>query len=998
MSRPLLLLFLLAFLLRVYALGSQSLWYDEAVTAQVTQQGLAEMARWTADDIQPPLYYAIVAGWVQAAGLSEWALRFPSAFFGMLMVPLAYALGRRLFWPAAGLLAALLATLHPLWIYYSQEARMYTLLTALGMAAGYALLRVLAAGRRDGGRRARGTEKEKFNFSEEVELLGQGARPRARWWAALVVASIALLYTHYFAVFLLAALALYFLLSLARQDLNRRSLLIEGAAAALLVVAAYLPWLPNALRRFGEDASYWQGALKLNEALRHIAISFSVGETVLEQQAIPLAGIVAALAVLALAALLWAALAQKKAHAPGASPAASAKLPWSILFLLLYLLLPIAAILLLSTGNPKFNPRYLMLASPGLVLLLAGGLALPFRRPSQLPIPNSPSTIDHSPIHRSPFRLPHALSLLSLAALLAIFLYADYNWFTDPAFTKDDWRGVVSYVKSQLQPDETVILVSGHAYPAWRYYAPDIEPLRLPEIETLDVNAVLDLSAAATLNQELAGQRGAWLVQWQEEVVDPTGVLPYLLAAAGETQPAAASFWGLGAPLHTRFPDALRTEPDGPGTAFPEALPLTAADQGQRLDVNFANQVELLGFSQPPCEQPLCPIYLFWRSLAPLDADLKLTATLFERDLPEAASQPLDRRLAAYEYPTFRWQPGAVVLSQLDIPATLGIPPGEYRLRLGVYDAADGQPLETLDAAGAPQGQSVWLEPVTVRQLVTDGPGGPPAESQPAALAPEITLQGLTTDHSQVEPGDGIRVEAWWQAHAQPGQDYQVGYQWIDPTGQVQEGGWLAPARAAFPTTQWPMGAPVRGQLSFRAPEDAQPGLWTLRLGLQAAGQDDPTASFAGATVDLPVTVLPSTRRFESSAPFDFPSGANFAMLVELLGARVAAPLQGGAVTPVTVGWRSMQATERSYTGFVHLLDQEGRIVAQDDHLPLHGQRPTTAWVEGEVIEDGYELRLPADLPPGDYWLEIGLYDADRPGLPRLDAPARLGPLTVSAD
>ena len=93
-----------------------------------------------------------------------------------------------------------------------------------------------------------------------------------------------------------------------------------------------------------------------------------------------------------------------------------------------------------------------------------------------------------------------------------------------------------------------------------------------------------------------------------------------------------------------------------------------------------------------------------------------------------------------------------------------------------------------------------------------------------------------------------------------------------------------------------------------------------------------------------------------------------------------------------------MQATERSYTGFVHLLDQEGRIVAQDDHLPLHGQRPTTAWVEGEVIEDGYELRLPADLPPGDYWLEIGLYDADRPGLPRLDAPARLGPLTVSAD
>ena len=82
--RLLLLWILLTFALRVHALGSQSLWYDEAVTAQVVQQGLAELARWTADDIQPPLYYAITAAWVQWAGLSEWALRFPSLFFAVV--------------------------------------------------------------------------------------------------------------------------------------------------------------------------------------------------------------------------------------------------------------------------------------------------------------------------------------------------------------------------------------------------------------------------------------------------------------------------------------------------------------------------------------------------------------------------------------------------------------------------------------------------------------------------------------------------------------------------------------------------------------------------------------------------------------------------------------------------------------------------------------------------------------------------------------------------
>jgi hypothetical protein len=232
----------------------------------------------------------------------------------------------------------------------------------------------------------------------------------------------------------------------------------------------------------------------------------------------------------------------------------------------------------------------------------------------------------------------------------------------------------VAYVKSQLQPDEAVILVSGHAEPAWRYYAPDTPLVRLPEIETLDVGAVLGLEAAETLNIALAGQRGAWLVQWQNQVVDPNDVVPFLLDTAGNAQPVEASFWGLGRPQHYRFFDAVRAGPGESGTAFPTELPLTAAYQGQQLNLNFGNQVELVGFSQPPCPTPLCPLYLFWRVAAPLTADLQLSATLFDRDQATPASQPLDRRLAAYDYPTFRWQPGEVVLSRLEIPALLGAP------------------------------------------------------------------------------------------------------------------------------------------------------------------------------------------------------------------------------------------------------------------------------------------------------------------------------------
>ena len=141
----LLAILLLAFALRVYRLDSQSLWYDEAVTAQVASQGIGELTRWTADDIQPPLYYYVAAGWLRVAGRGEWALRFPSAFFGALTVPLMWAVALRLFGRGrrgrvVALAAALLTALSPLYVYYAQEARMYTLLTFLGLLAGYALL------------------------------------------------------------------------------------------------------------------------------------------------------------------------------------------------------------------------------------------------------------------------------------------------------------------------------------------------------------------------------------------------------------------------------------------------------------------------------------------------------------------------------------------------------------------------------------------------------------------------------------------------------------------------------------------------------------------------------------------------------------------------------------------------------------------------------------------------------------------------------------------
>jgi len=61
----------------------------------------------------------------------------------------------------------------------------------------------------------------------------------------------------------------------------------------------------------------------------------------------------------------------------------------------------------------------------------------------------------------------------------------------------------------------------------------------------------------------------------------------------------------------------------------------------------------------------------------------------------------------------------------------------------------------------------------------------------------------------------------------------------------------------------------------------------------------------------------------------------------------------------------------------VHVLNAEGRLVAQDDSIPALWTYPTSEWKAGEAVVDFHQFELDASLPPGDYTLQAGLYDPD---------------------
>jgi len=104
--------------------------------------------------------------------------------------------------------------------------------------------------------------------------------------------------------------------------------------------------------------------------------------------------------------------------------------------------------------------------------------------------------------------------------------------------------------------------------------------------------------------------------------------------------------------------------------------------------------------------------------------------------------------------------------------------------------------------------------------------------------------------------------------------------------------------------------------------------------------------------------------------------GVNFEGKVELVGYKLEeTPVQPGETIHLTLYWRALAEMGKDYTVFTHLIDEENRIWAQHDSQPQGGQHPTSQWVEGEVVVDEHELILANDVPPGEYQIEVGMYD-----------------------
>lgn len=304
--------------LRLSHLGSKSLWLDEGATVALARTSWQHFAWvwWHGEANLQTVYFLFMRAWT-LGGLSEAWLRLPSALFGIASVPLMYVVARKLVSDEAALAAAALLAFSPTHVYYSHEARSYTLTILLVLLSTYFFVRAVEAGRR-------------------------------RDWVLWTVFSIAAFYSHDFAALVLVAQASSLLFRKTPAETWKRAVF-----CGLLIFVAALPGLTYVFRASPENLHFiWMPTATPKEMWRLLQFFAGSGAKVW------------------LALILWiAGLISIARTRRGDSEGF-----WRGMLIVSWACLPGVIAALISLRQPIFMQRYLIFSLPATILLAAVGM------------------------------------------------------------------------------------------------------------------------------------------------------------------------------------------------------------------------------------------------------------------------------------------------------------------------------------------------------------------------------------------------------------------------------------------------------------------------------------------------------------------------------------------------------------------------------------------------------------------------------------------------
>lgn len=611
-SRALLLIaaiLIFALFARVWDITRESFWADEGWTMLLAKgPTVSDVAQTMAQDQHPPLYFIFIRGWMDAFGDSVFMTRLFSSFFSLITIAALYRLCADQFGVGAGLIAALILALTDNDIMLSREVRHYTQMAAFAVLSALFYLRYLR-------------------------------RPSRAAGIGWFLAAVALMYTHYLGALALAVQALHALIF----AWPFRRLVHIGLHFALIGAA----WFPQGLVFLQQSAVRYDRPIIFQSALPNTPETFAIvrGDLIGTHF-----GFTTGLLLLGLVYVSYRFGAAKIRLRP--------LIP--TVFLALWVLVPIMAIIAINARAPILTTRNFLLVTPAIVALVAHGL----------------TNLDRT-------ARTWALAVLVVTSLITIDAY----------HIKPPYREISAELLSlrantgpdgQLSDGELVLMDIWVDDFALRYHiGQDLgaDPAALPLISLPEWREKYRENFFAYLSEALKGRSGFWLVYWGK---NEDGLLDFL-TQQGFIRTATLSRQHVGNTIYTYRYDA---QPSGsPLATYGDLFALYRADLNTTT-ITAGGTVR---------------VNLLWSALRPPPLDYSVSVFVLGPAGNLIAQQ--DGPPLAGKSPTLGWQAGGLYFDSATLRLPTDLPPGTYTVGVKVYFYADPAPLPVNGAESYTVGQ-----------------------------------------------------------------------------------------------------------------------------------------------------------------------------------------------------------------------------------------------------------------------------------------------------
>lgn len=552
-----------------------------------------------------------------------------------------------------------------------------------------------------------------------------------------------------------------------------------------------------------------------------------------------------------------------------------------------------------------------------------------------------------------------------LAALvLAVCLLGLSGWglaryYFNPDTAKPDMRGVARYLEATAGPDDLILVEDTDWSLPFEYSGP--ANVVMPRLDEAAAPADTTLARAldCTGDDPCAVAGRVFTVDYPRNTRDWQQRVPFELERRG----TLVGEQTLGDVRVREY--RLDARPGPPLDCEAEEMPRSAVRFGPlRLEAFWVEQ-------GAPADTPVA-VALCWRVEQPVTEDFVALLVLRDPVTGERVTQTDTALLGSTGAPTSYWSPGGAVTTYHLLHLPPGTPPIDAQLSAGVYSAGDEArtPVEAFAADGAPIGRLIPMSEVALGPpfgfaVSPYRPSAPPLWPAPAVLAGgDLLLLGASFSPGPYRPGQTARVGLTWQLAGQPSPD-------LAPTLSLEQDGLILatndapPVNGRYPIERWTQGQTVFEYRDVRVPVGAEGSAQlVVTLGSERIELGEVTVDGATILFDRPASDEAADVRFGGEG-------------LRLVGFDPP-PTSIAAAEPfaLTLYWHlSDGQMSADYTVFVHLLAEDGRLLAQHDGIPGGGQRPTGEWLPGEFVIDPHELAWRESGYAGAARIAVGLYD-----------------------